>query len=115
MGTFGINSLDLVGGLARPASSETVQGSDSVRVPLALGQTRHLALQLRDQVPTGLPLIGSSLAALHVVAADAGAAIVLRRLPGQEDAAGRLVSPPQVLRRVGDGWRETRQRGQKVS
>lgn len=103
LGTFGINRLDLVGGLAGLACTESVQGSDSVGVPLALDQTRHLELQLRHHVPAGLPLIGSSLTAVQVVASDAGAAIILRRLPCQEDTAGRLVSPPQVLWRVGDG------------
>lgn len=42
--TFGINGLDLICGFAGPACSESVQGSDSVGVPLALSQTRHLAL-----------------------------------------------------------------------
>lgn len=100
--TFGINSLDLVGGLAGPTGSESVQGSDSVGVPLALSQTRHLALQLRNQVSAGLPFISSSLTSVHVVASDATSTIVLWGLPGQEDATGRLVSPPQVLWRVGD-------------
>lgn len=104
LGTFGINSLDLVGGLAGPAGSESVQGSDSVGVPLALNQTRHLALQLGHKVPAGLPLIHSSLAAVHIVSSDATATVVLRWLPCQEDATGRLVSPPQVLWRVGDSW-----------
>lgn len=105
LGTFWINGLDLVCGLARPAGSESVQGPDSVGVPLALDQTSHLALQLGHHVPAGLPLIHSSLAAIHVVSSDAAAAVVLWRLPGQEDAAGRLVPPLQVLRRVGDSWR----------
>lgn len=86
LGTFGINGLDLICGLAGPAGSESVQGSDSIGVPLALGQTCHLTLQLRHQVSAGFPLIGSSLAALHVVATDAAAAVVLWWLPGQEDA-----------------------------
>ena len=100
LSTFGINCLDFISGLARSAGSESVQGSDSVGVPLALDQTCHLALQLGHQVPAGFPLIHSSLAAVHVVASDAAAAIILWWLPGQKDVAGGLVSPPQVLWRV---------------
>ena len=86
--TFGINSLDLVGGLAGPTGSESVQGSDSVGVPLALEQTRHLDLQLGNHVSAGFPFISSSLAAVHVVASDAATTVILRGLPGQEDATG---------------------------
>lgn len=86
--TFWINGLDLIGGLAGHAGTESVEGSDSVGVPLAFCQTRHLELQIRHQVTAGLPLVGSSLAAVYVVTTDAGAAVVLWWLPGQEDAAG---------------------------
>lgn len=86
--TYRINSLDLVCGLAGPAGSESVQSSDSVGVPLALDQTGHLALQLWYRVSAGLPLICASLAALHVVASDAGATVIFWRLPGEEDATG---------------------------
>lgn len=87
-GTYWINSLDLVCGLAWLAGSQAVQCSDSIGIPLALSQTRHLAFQVRHHISAGLPLICSSLAAVHVVAFDAASTIVLRRLPGQEDAAG---------------------------
>lgn len=100
--TFRINGLDLIGGLAGHAGAESVEGSDSVGVPLAFRQTRHLELQIRHQVTAGLPLVGSSLAAVYVVTTDTGATVVLWWLPGQEDAAGRLVSPPQVLWRIGN-------------
>lgn len=95
--------MDLVSGLAWQSGSKSVQGADSVGVPLALNQAGDLTFQLRGHVSAGLPLIGSSLATVHIVATDAAAAIVLGRLPGQEDAAGGLVSPLQVLRRVRDG------------
>lgn len=86
--TFWIHSLDLIGGLAWHASPQAVEGPDPVGVPLALHQTSHLELQIGHQVAAGLPLVASSLAAVHVVAADPGAAVVPGRLPGEEYAAG---------------------------
>lgn len=66
--------------------------------------SRHVLLQLRDGVSKGLPLVGAPLASLHHVALDVGAAVVLRRLPGQEDTVGALISPLQVLGRIGHSW-----------
>lgn len=86
--TFGINSLDFISGLAGLAGTKSVQGTDSVGVPLTLGETCHLELGLRDQVPAGLPLVGSPLAAVNVVASDTRTSVVLWRLPSQEDATG---------------------------
>lgn len=103
--TFGVHSLDLICGFAGPAGPKPVKGPDSVGVPLALDQISYLKLGLEDQVPAGLPLNCSSLAAVHIVTADAAATVVLWRLPGQEDSTGRLVSPPQVLWRVWNRWR----------
>lgn len=96
-GTFWIYSLDFVSGLAGSARSESVQSTDSVSIPLAFSETGHLALQLWDHVSAGLPLIGSSLASLHIITPDTGAAVIFWRFPGQEDATGGLVSPPQVF------------------
>lgn len=105
--TYRVHSLNLISSLAGLAGSKSVQGSDSVCVPLALDQTSHLALQLRYHVTAGLPLICSSLAPLYIVASDASAAVILGWLPGQEDAASRFVSPLQVLWRVWDSWEKT--------
>lgn len=103
--TFWIHSLDLIGGLAGYAGPQAVEGPDPVGVPLALRQTRHLELQIRHQVAAGLPLVASPLAAIHVVAADPGATIIPGRLPGEENAARRLVPTAQVLRGVRDSCR----------
>lgn len=86
--TFGINSLDFISGFTGLAGTKSVQGSDSVGVPLTLGETCHLELSLRDQVPAGLPLVSSPLAAVNVVASDTRTSVVLWRLPSQEDATG---------------------------
>lgn len=80
--------MNLIGGLAGHTGTQAVQGPDPVGVPLALDQTRHLELEFRYQVAAGLPLVASPLAAVHVVATDPGAAIVLRWLPSEEDATG---------------------------
>lgn len=95
--------MNLIGGLAGHAGPQSVQGPDPVGIPLALDQTRHLELKFRYQVTAGLPLVSSSLAAVHIVAADPRATVVLGWLPGEEDAAGRLVPPAKVLWGVGDG------------
>lgn len=105
--TFRINSLDLICGLAGQTSSKSVQGSDSIRVPLTLSQTSDLTLQLRCHFSTRLPFICSSLTAIHIVASDGTATIILWRFPGKEDPTGRLVSPPQVLWRIRNScWRK---------
>lgn len=109
--TYGVHSLNLISSLAGLAGTKSVQGSDSVCVPLALDQTSHLALQLRYHVSTGLPLICSSLAPLHIVASDASATVILGWLPSQEDTASRFVSPLQVLWRVWDSWEKARPQG----
>lgn len=112
--TFRINSLDLICGLAGQTSSKSVQGSDSIRVPLTLSQTSDLTLQLRCHFSTRLPFICSSLTAIHIVASDGTATIILWRFPGKEDPTGRLVSPPQVLWRIRNScWRKKVERLEK--
>lgn len=95
--------MNLIGGLAGHAGPQSVQGPDPIGIPLALDQTRHLELEFGYEVAAGFPLVASSLAAVHVVATDPRTAVVLGRLPGEKDAAGRLVPPAKVLWGVRDG------------